>query len=116
MPGKLRSVPVDLVDAVCKPMAGQAHGICTEGVGFDDAGASRKVSLMNFADQLWTREAEFLKASVGRYAAFHEECSHGAVATKRMILDFLEQIHRVGFRPIFLSSPCMVRGMARADV
>src|SRR4029077_14529960 len=71
---------------------------------------------MNFANQLWTREAEFLKASVGRYAAFHEECSHCAVATKRMILDFLEQIHRVGFRPIFLSSPCMARGMARADV
>ena len=92
-------------------MAGQAHGICAEGVGFDDAGASRKVSLMNFADQLGTGEAEFLKASVRRHAAFHEECSHGAVAAKRMILDFLKQIHRDGIRRIFPSSRCMARGL-----
>jgi hypothetical protein len=66
---------------------------------------------MNFADQLWTGEAEFLKALVWRDAAFHEECSHGAVATKRMILDLSEQIHRDDSRPILPSTSCMARGV-----
>ena len=101
LPGELRRMPVDLIDTVCKPMAGEAHGICAEGVRFDEAGAGREVICMNFADQLWTGEAEFLKASVRRHAVFHEERSHGAVATERMILDFLKQIHSRYFRQTF---------------
>ena len=45
LPGELRGLPVDLIDTICKPMAGEAHGICAEGVRFDDAGAGRDSNL-----------------------------------------------------------------------
>ena len=56
LPGKLRGVPVDFIDAVCKPVAGEAHGICAEGVGFDEAGAGCEVISVNLRGSIpgWT--------------------------------------------------------------
>ena len=74
-------------------MAGEANGIRTEGVRFDEAGARCEVILVNLANQFRPGKAELLKASVRRHATLHEQRSHRAVATEGMVLDFLKQIH-----------------------
>lgn len=93
--GELGGLPVELVDAIRKPMTRQANGVCPEGIRFDDAGARGHVFGVDLADQLRARKAKRFQALVRSDAALKEKRANGAVAAKRTILQLLEETHEV---------------------
>lgn len=94
LPRELRCLPVDFVDAIRKSIATQTHGICAEGICFNNAGSRGAILGVNLADQLRTGEAKFLKACVGRDAPLDEQRSHGAIATERVPFNLFQESHR----------------------
>ena len=75
-------------------MSGQAKGIGSESIGFNDLGSSLKVIVVDAANQLGLRQIQFIVGAVDKDAFGVEQGPHGTIAENRGLLDSGEKVSR----------------------
>jgi hypothetical protein len=65
---QLRAREINLVNAVCQAMSGQAKGIGPESIGLNDLRPTLQVLVVDASNQVRLREIQFVVAAIDEHA------------------------------------------------